>query len=90
MQRRYSHRGISNNDAITSPPHRHQDLATQQSASANNSSMALVIDELRNAFELAERTSPGISDHFVHMIFSRLQPGLSDERIQLAVERLKR
>jgi len=90
LQRRYSHRGISNNDAITSPPHRHQDLATQQSVSANNSSMALVIEELRNAFELAERTSPGISDHFVQMIFSRLQPGLSDDRIQLAVERLKR
>jgi len=90
LQRRYSHRGISNNDAITSPPHRHQDLATQQSGSSNNSSMALVIEELRNAFELAERTSPGISDHFAHMIFARLQPGLSDERIQLAVDRLKR
>jgi len=90
LQRRYSHRGISNNDSITSPPHRHQDLATQQSASANNSSMALIIDELRNAFELAERTSPGISDHFVHMIFARLQPGLSDERLELAVDRLKR
>ena len=75
---------------MTSPPHRHQDLATQQSGSANNSSMALVIEELRNAFELAERASPGISEHFVHMIFSRLQPGLSDERVQLAVERLKR
>ena len=49
-----------------------------------------LIEELRNAFELAERTSPGISDHFAHMIFARLQPGLSDERIQLAVDRLKR
>ena len=75
---------------VTSPPHRHQDLATQQSGSANNSSMGLVIDELRNAFELAERTSPGISNHFVHMIFAALQPGLSEERIDLAVERLKR
>ena len=33
--------------------------------------MALVIEELRNAFELAERTSPGISDHFVQNIMAK-------------------
>ena len=76
-----------NKDAKTSPQLSQQNLATQQSV--GSSSDVNVIVELRNAFEVAERTTPGSSEQFVRRIFTRLQPGLSNDQINLAVERLK-
>lgn len=47
------------------------------------------IDELKNAFELAERSSPGITELFAQLIFTRLQSGNhSEERARAAVEKL--
>jgi len=46
------------------------------------------IEELRNAFELAERSSPGITDSFVSEIIQRLQPSMPDSRVRATVDRL--
>lgn len=48
------------------------------------------IEELHSAFDLAERSCPGISDIFVKEILHRLLPGLSTHRLQDAVDRLTR
>ena len=48
------------------------------------------IEELRNAFELAERSSPGITEHFIQLIFSRLHPNGSEDRARSYVDRLTR
>ena len=48
------------------------------------------VEELRNAFELAERSSPGITEHFIQLIFTRLQPNGADDRARTYVDRLTR
>ena len=60
------------------------------SAPVVGSAATATIEELRNAFDLAERSCPGISEHFIQLIFTRLQPTVSDERIRASVDRLKR
>jgi len=37
------------------------------------------IDELKNAFDLAERSSPGISELFTQLILTKLQNGVNVE-----------
>lgn len=46
------------------------------------------IEELRNAFDLAERSCPGLSELLVRDILKKLQPNLSTSRLQDAMERL--
>merc|ERR1712080_39302 len=48
------------------------------------------VEELKNAFELAERSSPGITNRLVEQVLSRLQPGLSEARLASALENLGR
>ena len=48
------------------------------------------VEELRNAFELAERSSPGITEHFIQLIFTRLQPNGAEDRARSHVDRLTR
>ncbi|XP_023328567.1 germinal center kinase 1 [Eurytemora carolleeae] len=48
------------------------------------------VDELKNAFEIAERSSPGITNRFVEDILRKLQPSLSDSRVHHALENLSR
>merc|ERR1712241_257464 len=48
------------------------------------------VEELKNAFELAERSSPGITNRLVEQVLSRLQPGLSEARLASALEYLGR
>ncbi|XP_043219306.1 serine/threonine-protein kinase 26-like isoform X2 [Amphibalanus amphitrite] len=48
------------------------------------------IDELRNAFELAERSAPGISDQFVQQLLVKLVPSMGESRLRAAMERLAR
>lgn len=73
-----------------------QRMASAADPSAANRSNAAgnvdAIDELRNAFELAERSSPGITELFTHLILTRLQqPGnVAEDRARVAVERLAR
>lgn len=44
-------------------------------------------DEVKGAFELAESTSPGISDIFVHAIVQKLLPSISETRIRNAIDK---
>jgi len=48
------------------------------------------VEELKNAFELAERGSPGITSRLVEQVLSKLQPGLSEGRLSLALDNLSR
>jgi len=48
------------------------------------------VEELKNAFELAERSSPGITSRLVEQVLSKLQPGLSEGRLSLALDNLSR
>merc|ERR1712147_69287 len=47
-----------------------------------------VVEELKNAFELAERSSPGITNRLIEQILVKLQPGLSDSRLFPAMDNL--
>lgn len=47
------------------------------------------VEELRGAFERAERACPGLCDVFLCEMLHRLAPGLSLHRIQDALERLR-
>ncbi|CAB3373629.1 Hypothetical predicted protein [Cloeon dipterum] len=44
-------------------------------------------EEVKGAFELAESTSPGISDIFVHAIVQKLLPSISESRIRNAIDK---
>lgn len=49
------------------------------------------IDELRNAFDLAERSCPGITDELVAGLFNRFSiSSLSESDVRRAVDRVKR
>jgi len=80
LQRRYG---------ATSSSSQNQPGVGSSSGAASNPGSG-TIDELRNAFDLAERSCPGISEHFIQLVFSRLQPTVSDDRIKSSVDRLKR
>ncbi|XP_065224837.1 serine/threonine-protein kinase 26 isoform X2 [Planococcus citri] len=49
-----------------------------------------IIEEVKNAFELAERSSPGISDQFVHDIIHKLLPNMSEQRINNVLDKITR
>ena len=46
------------------------------------------IEELRNAFELSERSSPGMIEHLIHLIFTQLHPTGSEDQVNLYLDRL--
>nr|CAD7589376.1 unnamed protein product [Timema genevievae] len=48
------------------------------------------IEELKNAFELAERASPGISDLFVREMVQKLLPTVAESRIKVAMDKITR
>jgi len=48
------------------------------------------IDELKNAFEVAERSCPGISDLFVKEVIHKLLPSLSESRLNPIMDKLVR
>jgi len=48
------------------------------------------IDELKNSFELAERTSPGISFQFIKAMIQKLVPSLSEQRISNILDHMIR
>jgi len=66
------------------------ELARKHGAGGRDSRHTDVVEELRNAFELAERSSPGITNRLIEQILSKLQPGLSDSRLGSAMENLGR
>lgn len=48
------------------------------------------IEELKNAFELAERASPGISDQLVKELVVKLLPSTSQPRLKTIMDRITR
>lgn len=48
------------------------------------------IEELKNAFELAERASPGISDQFIRDMVQKLLPATSEPRLNTIMDRITR
>lgn len=46
--------------------------------------------ELKNAFEIAERSSPGVSDLFVKEIIHKLVPGFSETRVNTLLDKVTR
>lgn len=46
--------------------------------------------DLKSAFELAERSCPGVSDLFVKEIIHKLVPGFSETRINILMDKIKR
>lgn len=46
--------------------------------------------ELKNAFEIAERSSPGVSDLFVKEVIHKLVPGFSESRINNLLDKVAR
>ena len=48
------------------------------------------IEELKNAFELAERASPGISDLFVREMVQKLLPAVTETRVKTVMDKLTR
>jgi len=66
------------------------ELARKHGAGGRDSRHTDVVEELKNAFELAERSSPGITNRLIEQILIKLQPGLSDSRLNSAMENLGR
>lgn len=56
---------------------------------SKNASAIEVVD-LRAAFELAEKSSPGVSDLFVKEIIHKLVPGFSETRINTLMDKVMR
>lgn len=48
------------------------------------------IEELKNAFEIAERTSPGISEAFVCEMVQKLVPSITEQRLKSVMEKVTR
>lgn len=48
------------------------------------------IEELKSAFESAERSSPGVTDAFVRDLFSKLLPNMTEAKIRQAQDNLMR
>jgi len=64
------------------------ELQRRHGVGRGNSRHADAIEELKNAFDLAERSSPGITGRLLEQIIVKLQPGMSEARLQQAVENL--
>lgn len=48
------------------------------------------IEELKNAFELAERASPGISEAFIREMVQKLVPSVTDQRLRSVMDKVSR
>jgi len=64
------------------------ELARKHGAGGRESRHTDVVEELKNAFEVAERNSPGITNRLIEQILVKLQPGLGDSRLSSAMDNL--
>ncbi|KAF2879371.1 hypothetical protein ILUMI_26796 [Ignelater luminosus] len=48
------------------------------------------IEELKNAFEIAERTSPGISEAFIREMVQKLVPSVTEQRLKSVMDKATR
>lgn len=67
-------------------------LQMQRKYNYSSRSSATPVDlvDLKAAFELAERSSPGISDYFIKEIVHKLVPGFSETRINNLLDKMTR
>jgi len=65
------------------------DIQRKYQYAGKNTSAADLVD-LQSAFELAERSCPGVSDLFVKEIIHKLIPGYSETRINTLMEKVMR
>ncbi|XP_063846578.1 serine/threonine-protein kinase 26-like isoform X3 [Scylla paramamosain] len=56
----------------------------------NDPHRADAIEELKSAFESAERSSPGVTDAFIRDLFSKLLPNMTEARVRQAQDNLMR
>ena len=59
-------------------------------SSETSSKSSDAIDELKNAFELAERASLGISEMFVRSLFKKLIPSISEQNLRNAIDNVSK
>merc|ERR1712064_154314 len=64
------------------------ELARKHGAGGRESRHTDVVEELKNAFEVAERNSPGITNRLIEQILVKLQPGLGESRLSSAMDNL--
>ncbi|XP_049821954.1 serine/threonine-protein kinase 26 isoform X2 [Aethina tumida] len=57
---------------------------------ADTSHKSDAIDDLRNAFEIAERQSPGISETFICELVQKLVPSITDQRLRGVLDKVTR
>uniref|UniRef100_A0A336K043 non-specific serine/threonine protein kinase n=1 Tax=Culicoides sonorensis TaxID=179676 RepID=A0A336K043_CULSO len=62
--------------------------ASRSQAAASSPPADMV--ELKNAFEIAERSSPGVSDLFVKEIIHKLVPGFTETRVNTLLDKVTR
>nr|CAG4634921.1 EOG090X09LE [Alona affinis] len=55
-----------------------------------NGSGSSSLDELQHAFELAERSSPGVTELLIRDMLAKMMPNLSESRVKSVVDRIVR
>ena len=48
------------------------------------------LDELLHAFEMAERSSPGVTELFVRDLLAKMVPNMTESRVRTVVDRMIR
>jgi serine/threonine-protein kinase 24/25/MST4 len=71
---------------ITEMERKHQNNSRSSELSHRNGAMS----ELRDAFDTAERSCPGITNTFVKEIFHRLMPNMNGTRLQDAMDKVNK
>lgn len=69
---------------------RRHHYASSRSSSGESSHKNDAIEELKNAFDLAERSAPGISGQFVKEVVHKLLPAMSESRVNSVVDKMIR
>lgn len=65
--------------------HHYNGRSSDSSSKSNDA-----IEELKNAFEIAERTSPGISEAFICELVQKLVPSMTDQRLKGVLDKATR
>jgi hypothetical protein len=79
----------NNNAPLFQLQRKYQYAARDNGDGSNTNRHSGALDELRGAFEIAERTSPGISENLVKEILKALLPtNHSDVRLSMIMEKV--
>lgn len=65
--------------------HQYNGRAAETSHRSNDA-----IEELKNAFDIAERTSPGISEAFICEMVQKLVPSITEQRLKSVMDKVAR